>query len=190
LVVDAIDVVGDDFASDLRIVDEGIVSEVVGADEYGVNGRIHRNVQSLCAIGIHKLAIRKIRRNLITLDIREICVNASKSARRNIITAHSSRNSIVVHLSTRVLGYVLRPGTTTISRVVVCGVLPTDWGSTAIVGAKVTEAGVVGVAVSKGDETGEFLETPRRGLGARRRGRRWWGTRVEGRARRTEMWPC
>jgi hypothetical protein len=139
LVIDTIDVVRDDFASDLAIIDKGIVSKVVGTDKHRIHSRIHRNVQSLCSIGIHVLAVSKIRRNLIAHHIREIGLDASKSARRDVVTAHSSRNSIVVNLGSGVLSNVLRPRATSISGVVVCWVFPTDWRGTAVVRAKVTE---------------------------------------------------
>jgi hypothetical protein len=114
LLIDTVNVVRNDFACDLTVVDEGVVAEIVGADPDRVHSRVYWDIQSLCAIGIHIFAVCEVCRYLIAIDIWEVSVDAGEGARSDAVAAHRSRHGVIIDMSARILGHVLRPWTTSI----------------------------------------------------------------------------
>lgn len=115
----AVGVVHNSSASDLRIGDESIIAEIIGSDEDAVNSLIWRVVHELRAVLINILRVCDIGRNLILLDSREGSVDGSKGAWGDIVAADSARYSVVVDVRARILRDVLWPRTSSTGGIVV-----------------------------------------------------------------------
>lgn len=99
-VEDAVGVVDDSGACDLRVGDEGVIAEIVGADEDAVDGLVWWVDHEFRAVLVDVVRVCDVGRDLILLNSREGSVNGGECARSDVVAAHGTGDGVVVDICT------------------------------------------------------------------------------------------
>lgn len=102
----------------LRIGDECINAEIVGADPEGIDRLVGGNVEEVFTIDL-VLLVGKVCWHLILRDGGKVLVNGIQNARSNVVGANSARDGVVVQVGPSVLLDVFYPGAASIWGIVV-----------------------------------------------------------------------
>lgn len=108
-VVHAVDVVGEDFARDLAVGEEGVVADVVGADPDGVDGGVGRPREEGGAVDGEEFGVGEVGGEFVAEDVWEGGVDGVQGARGDLVGADGAGDGVVVKGAVGVVGGVAGP---------------------------------------------------------------------------------